>query len=576
MNRLAFVIFLVIAMSGVLFAQINWIEHVVDSDFNKAYSVYAADIDGDNDIDVLGAAYDDDAITWWENMDGYGTTWTEHIFDSIFDGAYSVYAAYVNNDSYLDIIGAASIADDITWWENTDGTGTDWTEHVIDANFNGARCVYAIDLDDDDDVDVLGAAADADDITWWENVDGTGTNWTEHIINASFDGAASVYAADVDGDNDLDVLGAAKEADFFNWWENVDGEGESWIEHNVDSGLNYPLSVYGIDIDSDDDTDVLGAAFYAGTIRWWENSDGLGTSWTEHIIGTGFSGANSVFAIDLDDDDDIDVLGTCQNDDEITWWENADDTGTIWIKHIIDSTYNCPHAVYAIDMDNDDDIDVLGAAYMDDEITWWENIAAYLDVSTISIDIDSPLPEGTVLSPQATVKNEGNTIETFNVTCEINPGAYSSTENVSDLAPGDSIQVMFSPDFTFETGDYTVKVYTQLAGDENPVNDTLEKVIETYDPGIEEGNYEAPTSFSFDLKNNPANGKIIFNLTLPEPACISLQIYDVSGRLVEKLTTIKSAGHYEIPWTPKTTAGVYFYSFTSPWKNEAGKIVVLQ
>jgi hypothetical protein len=488
MNRLTLITLLIIMIPGILLAQIGWTEHIVDNDFDKSYSVYAADVDGDNDLDILGAAYDDDAISWWENIDGYGFTWIEHIVDSTFDGAYSAYAAYVNDDEYLDILGAAEKDNSITWWENTDGTGTIWIEHVIDTNFNSAVCVYAIDLDDDNDVDVFGAASTDNSITWWENTDGTGTIWIEHIITSSFDGARSVYTADVDGDGDLDVLGAAKLADLFNWWENVDGEGESWIEHTVSSDMWYPLAVYAEDVDGDDDIDVLGAAFYSSAINWWENNDSEGTSWTVHNVASSFSGANSVFAIDIDDDDDIDVLGTCQNGNEIAWWENAD-AGTTWIKHSIDDNYWSAHAVYATDMDDDEDIDVLGAAYMDDEITWWESdlISIILDVSTISIDIDSPLPEGTILSPQATVKNFGDNTETFDVTCEIEGGItiYTSTETATDLVPGDSIQVTFSPDFAFETGLYTVKVYTQLAGDENPVNDTLEKVIETYDPGIE-------------------------------------------------------------------------------------------
>ena len=30
------------------------------------HSVYAANMDGDSDMDVLGAALTDDDITWWE------------------------------------------------------------------------------------------------------------------------------------------------------------------------------------------------------------------------------------------------------------------------------------------------------------------------------------------------------------------------------------------------------------------------------------------------------------------------------------------------------------------------------
>ena len=54
----------------VCFAQIEFTEHNIAGDFNNAHSVYAADVDGDGDMDVLGAAYDAGEITWWEsNLD---------------------------------------------------------------------------------------------------------------------------------------------------------------------------------------------------------------------------------------------------------------------------------------------------------------------------------------------------------------------------------------------------------------------------------------------------------------------------------------------------------------------------
>jgi PKD repeat protein len=40
---------------------------------------------------------------------------------------------------------------------------------VIDGNFDAAWDVYACDVDGDTDIDVLGAAPYADDIAWWEN-----------------------------------------------------------------------------------------------------------------------------------------------------------------------------------------------------------------------------------------------------------------------------------------------------------------------------------------------------------------------------------------------------------------------
>jgi hypothetical protein len=673
MNRLIIIAGLALVVPGILFAQINWTKHTIDADFDGAFSVYATDLDQDNDVDVVGAAYSASDIAWWENDDG-DTTWTKHIIDEDFTGAYSVYAIDLDQDNDVDVLGAAMSIGDIAWWENDDGDTT-WTKHTIDGDFAGAYSIYAIDLDGDDDVDVLGAAASADDITWWENDDGD-TTWTKHTIDEDFNGARSVFAIDLDQDNDIDVLGAAASADDITWWENDDGD-TTWTKHTIEADFDGAYSVYAINLDQDNDVDVLGTAYNADDIAWWENDDG-DTTWTKHTIDEDFDGVQTVYAIDLDKDNDVDVLGAAYSANDIAWWEN-DDGGTTWTKHTIDEDFNGAVSVYAIDLDQDTNIDVLGAAFSADDIVWWENdpvtadvgpvsidipstlpedttfnpqatvtnfgsdsssfnvtceidpgeytsiesvtdlapddsiqvtfpdeftfvsgfytVTVYtqlvddinpvndtltktietisLDVSTISIDIPSTLPEDTTLNPKATITNFGSDSSSFDVTCEIDPGEYTSTETVVNLAPNDSIQVTFPDAFTFESGFYTVTVYTQLIGDDHPENDTLEKVIEA--TGIVEENIVTPTFFSFGLRNNPTKGQAIFNLTLSDDATISLSIYDVSGRLIDNLVSgRKSAGHYDIPWTSRSTAGVYFYKFESPWKTEVGKLVLVR
>ncbi|MCK4593379.1 VCBS repeat-containing protein, partial [bacterium] len=245
------------------------IEHLVADWFRGAHCVYAADVDGDNDIDVLGAAYADNDITWWENLDGSGTSWTEHIVDGGFTWAVYVHAADMDGDGDIDVLGSAWLDREIAWWENLDGSGTSWIKHTVDSGVDFAMCLYAADVDGDDDIDVLGAAYYDDDITWWENLDGSGTSWTEHTVDGDFDGAHSVYAADVDGDNDMDVLGAALDVNDITWWENLDGSGTTWTEHTVDGNFDGAVSVYAADVDGDDDIDVLGTACFADDITWW-------------------------------------------------------------------------------------------------------------------------------------------------------------------------------------------------------------------------------------------------------------------------------------------------------------------
>ena len=62
---------------------------------------------------------------------------------------------------------------------------------------------------------------------------------TETTVDGSFDGAFSVFAADVDGDGDLDVLGAASVANDISWWENTAGDGSAWSEHTIDTSFDW-------------------------------------------------------------------------------------------------------------------------------------------------------------------------------------------------------------------------------------------------------------------------------------------------------------------------------------------------
>ena len=114
----------------------------------------------------------------------------------------------------------------------------------------------------------------------------------------------------------------------------VPGFGQiEWAEHDITGGLNYAIgakSVYAIDVDSDDDVDLLSAS-NDGKIAWYENTGE--TVFTFHIITTEAVGANSVFAIDIDTDGDTDVLSASGIDDKIAWYEN--DGQENFISHII-------------------------------------------------------------------------------------------------------------------------------------------------------------------------------------------------------------------------------------------------
>ena len=56
-----------------------------------------------------------------------------------------------------------------------------FSEHFIDDNTHGTGGIYACDLDNDSDMDVLGASLEDDQIIWWRNDGGNPIIWNKII-----------------------------------------------------------------------------------------------------------------------------------------------------------------------------------------------------------------------------------------------------------------------------------------------------------------------------------------------------------------------------------------------------------
>jgi hypothetical protein len=170
----------------------------------------AGDIDGDGDVDLTAAADVAGNVTWWENTDGEGTGWTNHLVDASMPQAGAVWIADLDRDGDEDIVGVSrALGQGVQWWENTGGDGSLWNGRVIDSNFAGARSVMTADMDRDGDEDVLSCSSASSEVAWWENADGLGGSWARHTVGSLASAPAwNAIAADVDKDGDPDVIGA--------------------------------------------------------------------------------------------------------------------------------------------------------------------------------------------------------------------------------------------------------------------------------------------------------------------------------------------------------------------------------
>ncbi|HBC03341.1 MAG TPA: hypothetical protein DC015_03875, partial [Aequorivita sp.] len=147
-------------------------------------------------------------------------------------------------DGDMDVLSASSADDKVAWYENLDGQGNFGAQKIISTNANYNRSVFSEDVDGDGDMDVLSISNDPNYITWFENLDGQGNFGDQQIVTSNVIYPTSVYAADMDGDGDMDVLSTSGGDDKIAWYENLGPL--SVAENNLDEFIIYPNPTSGV------------------------------------------------------------------------------------------------------------------------------------------------------------------------------------------------------------------------------------------------------------------------------------------------------------------------------------------
>ena len=359
-----------------------------------------ADIDNDNDLDVL--------ITGWGNYrhrisklfknDGMGN-YTE-VPNVPFPGLNRSSAAFadVDGDNDVDVVitGAVAYQTPVTQLFLNDGNGNFSLD--TNANFPGFynSAIEFADIDGDNDMDllltgVIEGTLQLGNVKMYKN-DGNG-NFTE-VPNLPFDGVfnSKLKFIDVDGDNDLDVLiaGRIKNTDdstklFFN-----DGAGNFTLDtNNVFVELAQPAIDFA-DIDGDNDLDFFITGYdipsQISIAKLYKN-DGTGV-FTE-VVNTGILGVNkseSKFAdIDGDNAPDLITTGTRVTGEIHTEIYLNDGSGVftqVATHPLMDVTLG---TLNFADIDNDNDTDVLltGVSFCNGNVAYlYKNYSTPSEINT--------------------------------------------------------------------------------------------------------------------------------------------------------------------------------------------------
>lgn len=544
--------------------------HVVDTGVEYPRSVFSEDVNGDGFNDVLCVASNSDEILWWQN-DGTATSWTRHVVTSDCNSAKALHASDIDGDGDIDITAAAFTGDEIAWWENELGNGLVWTKHTVDQNINGPYSLYTTDLDGDADIDILACSFFKDTLSWWENSDGMGGSWIKHNIqsNSQLVIDMDIYASDIDGDGDIDVTGVNSYNSDLVWCENVDGSGTSWNQHVIEDSFGGGKSVHAGDVDGDGDMDILGAwGSYYDYIAWWENTDGTGSEWIKHDISS-LSNANSVFAADIDGDGDLDVMGSGNNIDIcLAWWENTNGTGSFSMHIFPLDSWDCFSSVHAEDLNGDGALEIIAASIgYNGVLRWDQGLSGWLESSVL--DTESG-PDWGVIDWEEVSSSSGTV--NFQVRSSASPDSSLMGEWSETIYEPGSLEGILSD------GDRYVQykaILETTCVESTPILHSVS--ISWFSQGISDEHGGVPCTFCLDpVSPNPARNAPSIAFALPEKADINLMVYNMAGRVVETISFDGCPAGWHTATLPELEHGVYFVRMISDGTSMNRRFVILE
>ena len=376
----------------------QWSVHQLQSGELPYRSVYIYadfDIDGDNRKDIVTGGW------WYKNPGSTSGNWVRKTIGGSFKNMAHIHD--FDGDGDLDMLGTtgAYTGSDLVWAENN-GSGnftihtnipsgnTNYNEPflagVAGANFqNGGPYQMAINWNGAEStnspVQLLTVPSDP-----------VNTTWTLVDISSSSLGE-DLQKGDIDGDGDLDLFQSS------NWLRN-NGNG-TWS--TINTGINYvttPDRAQLSDFDGDGDLDAVVGQLSLGSsssakfeFAWFEAPANPAQPWIKHLLASDINGSLSVFAEDIDQDGDDDIIvGEWRGDNRLIAFENdLCDSGT-WIRHTINSGgtgFDHHDGARVVDIDNDGDFDIVSIG--------WDNIVPRIfeNTSSASNDQDPIVNAGT-------------------------------------------------------------------------------------------------------------------------------------------------------------------------------------
>ncbi|MHC1766918.1 MAG: FG-GAP repeat domain-containing protein [Verrucomicrobiia bacterium] len=368
----------IVALTTASAGEAQFKHHYIDSSLPinaQGYGDYGltalVDLDHEGDLDFVigGRAVQPPQLFWYEFRQP--DVWVQHLVGTNYMSDVGLAALDVDYDGWTDLVCSG------VWFRNTGKPRQQPFERIVfDPNASGAHDVLIADLNQDERPDVVfmgDGNSRLNALCWYEIATDPKQPWKRHPIGPPVHGAITPNAAvDLDGDGDLDIIRADT------WFENVNGKGTEWKPHtNIPMGRKGPFGVCVrtavADMDGDGKKEIVmaDADIEDSKIVILKNADGKGGRWEKTPLPQSFRygslHALAVADFNLDGRPDIvaceqeELLPDGRENPRWVLWENLGE-GKFAERIILDAKLG-GHELQAGDVDRDGDIDICSKAW---------------------------------------------------------------------------------------------------------------------------------------------------------------------------------------------------------------------